>query len=80
MGPWPAPGVSGQLSLRFHAPDLILSEPELRAFFRPFESPLPGAVGLSAATARAVVAAHSGEIEVTSREGEGTRVVVNFPF
>jgi signal transduction histidine kinase len=73
-------GAPGQLSLRFHAPDLILSESEVRSFFRPFESPLPDAVGLSAATARAVVDAHSGEIEVTSREGEGTRVVVNIPF
>ena len=63
----------------FHAPDLLLSATEKDAFFTPFAGAASGEVGLAAATARAVVEHHGGLVDLFSREGEGTRVVVSLP-
>jgi putative PEP-CTERM system histidine kinase len=47
--------------------------------FRPFVSTKPGGFGLGAFEARQMIEAMGGRLEVTSREGEGTRVTLRLP-
>ncbi len=48
--------------------------------FQPFRSTKPGGFGIGAYEAREIARVHGGRLEVTSREGEGTRFTVVLPL
>ncbi len=52
---------------------------ELKKIFRPFHTTKPGGTGLGLATTRKIVQAHSGEIEVQSEPGHGTKFTIRLP-
>jgi signal transduction histidine kinase len=55
--------------------------PELaRQAFRPFVTGKPGGNGLGLATARKIVAAHGGTIDVQSEPGRGTKFTIRLPI
>ena len=70
---------AGRAVLTVWAPDLVLDEKEVAAFFEPFVGPAGGAVGLAAATAKGVIEAHGAVAKIESREATGTAVTVRFP-
>lgn len=63
-----------------------IAEEDLQHVFRPFfradrsRTRATGGLGLGLALAKRVVAAHGGEIALTSRKGEGTRARVRLPL
>jgi signal transduction histidine kinase len=52
---------------------------DLPKLFRPFHTTKPGGTGLGLATARKIVRAHGGEIEVQSEPGRGTKFTIRVP-
>lgn len=56
-----------------------MSEEEISRIFDPFYTTKPKGVGLGLVIAHEIIAAHGGEIQVTSREGAGTTVAVLLP-
>ncbi len=56
-----------------------MAEEEIGLIFEPFYTTKPKGVGLGLAIAHEIIAAHGGEIQVTSREGAGTTVTVLLP-
>ncbi|HEM62029.1 MAG TPA: histidine kinase, partial [Chloroflexi bacterium] len=52
---------------------------DMERVFEPFYTTKPRATGLGLTIARRIVNEHGGEIELESREGRGTRVVVSLP-
>jgi signal transduction histidine kinase len=56
-----------------------ISQEVLNRIFRPFFSTKPGGSGLGLPTARKIIEAHGGAIEVESDVGHGTRFKVWLP-
>jgi signal transduction histidine kinase len=56
-----------------------MSEEMRRKVFEPFYSTKPEGTGLGLTLAQRIVAAHRGQLELESKEGEGTRVRVTLP-
>ena len=52
---------------------------DLPKIFRPFHTTKPGGTGLGLATTRKIVQAHSGEIDVQSEPGRGTKFTIRLP-
>jgi signal transduction histidine kinase len=51
----------------------------LSKLFDPFFSTKPGGTGLGLSISQTIMQEHGGAIEVASREGHGTTVLLNFP-
>ena len=73
-------GARGRVTLRVRASELLLSDEEQDSMFQPFAGPIQGVVGLSGATAGALIRANGGTVAVESREGEGTTVAIGLPL
>jgi two-component system sensor histidine kinase PilS (NtrC family) len=56
-----------------------MSQADLQRLFQPFRTNFPSGTGLGMAISYRIVQAHGGRIDVTSREGEGTAIVVSLP-
>lgn len=56
-----------------------MSRGTLAKLFHPFFSTKPRGTGLGMAISQTIVQEHGGTIEVVSREGRGTTVLINFP-
>ncbi len=56
-----------------------MSHADLQRLFQPFRTNFPSGTGLGMAISYRIVQAHGGRIDVTSREGEGTAIVVSLP-
>ena len=52
----------------------------LRKLFHPFFTTKPNGTGLGLAISQTIMHEHQGSIEVASREGRGTTVMLNFPL
>ena len=53
---------------------------EMSKIFDPFFTTKPGGTGLGLPIAKRIIQEHRGELDITSTEGEGTRVVVRLPL
>ena len=51
----------------------------LGKLFDPFFSTRPGGTGLGLSISQTIMQEHGGSIEIASREGRGTTVLINFP-
>ena len=75
-------GTWAELTVHDEGPGI--SAERLASLFRPFERAVPmehfGGLGLGLYTAKAIVDAHGGSIDVTSAPGEGTTFVVRLPL
>ena len=56
-----------------------MSPEVLARVFRPFFSTKPGGTGLGLATARKIIEAHGGAIDVQSEVGRGTKFTIRLP-
>jgi two-component system sensor histidine kinase PilS (NtrC family) len=56
-----------------------MSQADLQRLFQPFRTNFPSGTGLGMAISYRIVQEHGGNIDVTSREGEGTSIVVSLP-
>ncbi|MHC4660313.1 MAG: two-component system sensor histidine kinase NtrB [Planctomycetota bacterium] len=56
-----------------------ISEESLRRLFDPFYTTKPNGTGLGLATAKRIVKAHGGKIDIESEVGKGTQVRISFP-
>lgn len=56
-----------------------MSHADLQRLFQPFRTNFPSGTGLGMAISYRIVQEHGGNIEVTSREGEGTSIIVSLP-
>lgn len=56
-----------------------MSSADLQRLFQPFRTNFPSGTGLGMAISYRIVQEHGGRIEVASREGEGTSIVVSLP-
>jgi signal transduction histidine kinase len=59
---------------------LGLSEEKLGRIFEPFHGMKASRMGLGLAITKRIINEHGGEVEVESREGEGTRFIVRVPL
>jgi two-component system, NtrC family, sensor histidine kinase HydH len=77
----PGPGIPGPIgvSVAFIDTGKGISQEVLIRIFRPFFSTKPGGSGLGLPTARKIIEAHGGTIEVESDVGHGTRFKVWLP-
>ena len=57
-----------------------MSQADLQRLFQPFRTNFPSGTGLGMAISYRIVQEHGGKIDVTSREGEGTKIVVSLPL
>lgn len=57
-----------------------MSQADLQKLFQPFRTNFPSGTGLGMAISYRIVQEHGGKIDVVSREGEGTRIVVTLPL
>jgi two-component system sensor histidine kinase PilS (NtrC family) len=57
-----------------------MSQADLQRLFQPFRTNFPSGTGLGMAISYRIVQEHGGKIDVISREGEGTRIVVSLPI
>jgi len=56
-----------------------MSPADLHRLFQPFRTNFPSGTGLGMAISYRIVQEHGGKIDVTSREGEGTAIVITLP-
>ena len=56
-----------------------MSEEDQRRLFQPFRTGFPSGTGLGMAISYRIVQAHNGRIDVESRPGEGTVIIVSLP-
>jgi len=56
-----------------------MSAADLQRLFQPFRTNFPSGTGLGMAISYRIVQEHGGKIDVSSREGEGTSIVVTLP-
>lgn len=56
-----------------------MSPADLGRLFQPFRTSFPSGTGLGMAISYRIVQAHGGRIDVTSREGEGSSIIVSLP-
>ena len=56
-----------------------MSQSDLNRLFQPFRTNFPSGTGLGMAISYRIIQEHGGRIEVTSREGEGTSIIVTLP-
>ena len=59
---------------------VAIKEEEIRRVFDPFYTTKARGTGLGLAITRRIINEHGGEIEVESKEGEGTRFIVRLPL
>jgi len=57
-----------------------MSQADLQRLFQPFRTNFPSGTGLGMAISYRIVQEHGGKIDVTSREGEGTSIIVSLPI
>jgi two-component system sensor histidine kinase PilS (NtrC family) len=57
-----------------------MSPADLQRLFQPFRTSFPSGTGLGMAISYRIVQAHGGRIDVTSREGEGSSIIVTLPI
>jgi signal transduction histidine kinase len=53
---------------------------QMSKLFDPFFSTRPGGTGLGLSISQTIMQEHGGSIEIASREGRGTTVLLNFPM
>ena len=56
-----------------------MSQSDLHRLFQPFRTNFPSGTGLGMAISYRIIQEHGGKIDVTSREGEGTSIIVTLP-
>lgn len=56
-----------------------MSPADLQRLFQPFRTNFPSGTGLGMAISYRIVQEHGGKIDVTSREGEGTSIIITLP-
>jgi len=56
-----------------------MSAADLHRLFQPFRTNFPSGTGLGMAISYRIVQEHGGKIDVTSREGEGTSIIITLP-
>ena len=56
-----------------------MSQSDLHRLFQPFRTNFPSGTGLGMAISYRIVQEHGGKIDVTSREGEGTSIIISLP-
>jgi signal transduction histidine kinase len=69
----------GQVLLSFIDTGVGMTPEVLSKIFRPFYTTRPGGNGLGLATARRIVQAHGGRIDVQSEPGHGTKFTISLP-
>ena len=57
-----------------------MSHADLQRLFQPFRTNFPSGTGLGMAISYRIVQEHGGKIDVTSREGEGTSIIISLPI
>lgn len=71
--------VGGDYRIVFTDSGRGMSPADVQRLFQPFRTNFPSGTGLGMAISYRIVQAHGGRIDVTSREGEGSSIVVSLP-
>ena len=75
----PLPGADGTVVISVSDNGIGIPEHRKKHLFEPFETTKPKGQGLGLFGARHIVELHNGRIQVESKEGEGTEVIVSLP-
>jgi signal transduction histidine kinase len=68
------------VTVRFSDSGAGVAAENMQRIFEPFFTTKPDGTGLGLAITRKIIEGHGGTMQIESEEGEGTTVVINFPF
>ncbi|MCB2193173.1 MAG: HAMP domain-containing protein [Deltaproteobacteria bacterium] len=76
----PAPGVKGQVRLAVEDNGSGITPEQQASIFDPFFTTKDAGTGLGLTLSLGIVQGHGGELEVQSRPGQGTTVIIKLPY